>query len=142
MKKIDIKIRFVDYWPEDEIVDLYKSGGWWKETYDKSKIKSLIQGSYAFAVAVDMSSGKALGMGRVISDGVSDAYIQDFVVLPDYRRQGIGKKLINELIKYCLLKDIQWIALISEPGNEKLFSAIGFETMKNHTPLRYQKVKI
>ena len=49
----NIEIKLVDAWPEDEIVELYKAGGWWKDSYDPSGIKPLINGSYAFAVAIN-----------------------------------------------------------------------------------------
>jgi GNAT superfamily N-acetyltransferase len=138
MKK-NINIRFVSSWPKDDIISLYKAGGWWRESYGKSTIKSIIAGSFAFAVAVDKDTGKAIGMGRIISDGVSDAYIQDFVVLPKYRRQGIGKQLLNFLLEYCLKKGILWIGLIAEPGQEKFYLPLGFKPMQNHTPMRYRK---
>jgi len=137
--KQNIEIEFVSSWPEEEIVSLYKAGGWWKESYDKSTIKSMITGSFAFAVAVDKLSGKAIGMGRIISDGISDAYIQDFIILPKYRRQGIGKQLLNFLLEHCMSKGILWIGLIAEPGQENFYSSMGFKPMKNHTPMRYQK---
>jgi ribosomal protein S18 acetylase RimI-like enzyme len=137
--KQNIDIRFVSSWPEDEIVSLYKAGGWWKESYDKSAIKSMIAGSFAFAVAVDKDTGKAIGMGRIISDGISDAYIQDFIILPKYRRQGIGKQLLNFLLEHCMSKGILWIGLIAEPGQESFYSFAGFKPMKDHTPMRYQK---
>ena len=137
--KQNIDIRFVSSWPQDEIVSLYKAGGWWKESYDKSAIKSMIAGSFAFAVAVDKDLGKAIGMGRIISDGVSDAYIQDFIILPKYRRQGIGKQLLNFLLEHCMSKGIQWIGLIAEPGQESFYSPMGFKPMNAHTPMRYQK---
>jgi ribosomal protein S18 acetylase RimI-like enzyme len=137
--KQNIDIRFVSSWPHDEIVSLYKAGGWWIESYDKSAIKSMIGGSFAFAVAVDKLSGKAIGMGRIISDGISDAYIQDFIILPKYRRQGIGKQLLNFLLEHCMSKGIQWIGLIAEPGQESFYSFAGFKPMKDHTPMRYQK---
>ncbi len=56
----------------------------------KGDLPRLIRGSFLFAVAVDRKTGHAVGMGRVISDGVSDGYIQDLVVLPEYRKTGIG----------------------------------------------------
>ena len=135
----DIEIKFVKTWPEKEIVELYKAGGWWKESYNKSGIKSLVKGSFAFAVAIDKNKGKAIGMGRIISDGVSDAYIQDMVVLPEYRKSGIGKKLVNFLVKHCLSKGITWIGLIAEPNQDKFYSPLGFKTMKDHVPMKYKK---
>jgi len=134
----NIEIQFVDYWPNDEIVNLYKAGGWWKESYDKSGIKSLIKGSFLFAVIVDKNSGKAIGMGRILSDGVSDAYIQDLVVLPEYRGQGIGKQLVEYLLKHCLSKGIQWIGLIAEPGQDSFYLSMNFHHMKNHIPMKYK----
>ena len=138
MKDHHIEIKFVDNWAKDEIVELYKAGGWWKDSYDPSGIKSLMEGSFAFAVVVDKNSNKAIGMGRIISDGVSDAYIQDLVVLPEYRDQGIGKKLVNALLEHCLSKGFLWVGLISEPGQEEFYSSLGFKIMKNYVPMKYQ----
>jgi len=138
MKKHNVEIKLVRSWPEEDIVDLYKSGGWWRDSYVSSGIKPLMAGSFAFAVAVDKDTGKAIGMGRIISDGVSDAYIQDFIVLPKYRSQGIGKQLLNFLIEHCLKKGILWIGLIAEPGQEGFYSPLGFKSMKGHMPMRYQ----
>jgi len=138
MTNQDTDIKFVDSWSKEDIVELYKSANWWKESYDPSAIKQLITGSFAFAVAVDPSSGKAVGMGRIISDGISDAYIQDLVVLSEHRRKGIGKQLVKALLDRCLSKGITWIGLISEPGQDGFYSSIGFKTMNNHIPMIYQ----
>jgi len=136
MKVPHVDIRLVSTWPSEEIVALYKAGGWWKESYDPSGISSLIQESTAFAVAVH--EGRAVGMVRLISDGVSDAYIQDLVVLPAFRGHGIGKKIVQTLLNHCLEKGILWIVLIAEPGRRDFFASLGFEEMKGHVPMRYR----
>jgi GNAT superfamily N-acetyltransferase len=138
MRKDDIEIKFVNNWPENDIIKLYKVGGWWKESYDSSGIKPLITGSFAFAVVIDNKTGQTIGMGRIISDGVSDAYFQDLVILPEYRGRGIGKKLVNHLINYCLSKKLIWIGLIAEPGQDVFYSSVGFKHMKNYVPMRYK----
>lgn len=135
----NIDIKFVDNWVEEEIVTLYKSAGWWKESYDPSGIKKLIKGSFAFAVVIDSVSGKAIGMGRILSDGVSDAYLQDLVILPEYRGEGFGRKLVEFLLEYCLSQGIIWIGLISEPGQDGFYSSLAFKPMDKHTPMKYQK---
>jgi ribosomal protein S18 acetylase RimI-like enzyme len=134
-----VEILFVDSWNAEEIVQLYKAGGWWKDTYDSSKIQTLISGSFAFAVIVETRSGKAIGMGRLISDGVADAYIQDLVIFPQYRGFGYGKQLCRKLIDHGISKGLRWIGLIAEPGNEQFFLDIGFKLMKDHYPMLYQK---
>lgn len=120
------EIRFVDSWPDQEIVDLYKVGGWWKESYDKVGIGPLIGGSFLFAVAVDITSGKAVGMGRCISDGVSDAYIQDVVVKNSYRGRGIGSAIIEKLISGMKRRGLSWIGLIAEKGSQGFYGRFGF----------------
>ena len=34
--KQHIEIKIVDSWPEKEIEELYRSGGWWRNSYDSS----------------------------------------------------------------------------------------------------------
>jgi len=132
-----VQIKFIKTWPSEEIIKLYESGGWWKDSYDPAGIESLINGSFAFAVAI--ANGKAIGMGRIISDGVSDAYMQDIVILQEYRGKGIGKKLVNFLLDHCLSKGIIWIGLIAEPSQDDFYSPLGFKRMNSYIPMKYQQ---
>jgi len=64
-------------------VDLYRAGGWWQEEPAwRAAIPQMIRGSLCFLLARE-PGGRVVGMGRVISDGASDGYIQDVVVLPE-----------------------------------------------------------
>ena len=134
----EIVVQLVHSWDNNEIADLYRAGGWWKEEYDPAALGSLIQGSFLFAVAVDPKIGKAIGMGRVISDGVSDGYIQDLVVLPDYRKCGIGRDMVSALVEQCIQSGITWIALIAEPGTEFFYHPLGFVSMQGHVPMIFR----
>ena len=97
-----IQIHLVTSWSTKDIITLYKAGGWWKESYNPTLVSQMIAGSFRFAVAVDTTTQATIGMGRVISDGISDAYIQDVIVLPKYRHKGIGHSLITRLVNECL----------------------------------------
>jgi len=136
--KQEIEVKVVKSWPENDIVKLYKAGGWWKNSYAPSKIKYLIKGSFAFVVVIDKTNKKTIGMGRLISDGTSDAYIQDVVVLPEYRDRGIGSMIIKALLDYCLSKQVLWIGLIAEPNQDKFYSNLNFKVMKKYIPMKYQ----
>jgi GNAT superfamily N-acetyltransferase len=131
----EIAVRLVHGWDEEEIADLYRAGGWWKEEYKPEDLRPLIRGSFAFVVASDTKTGRAIGMGRVISDGVSDGYIQDLVVLPGYRKSGVGRKIVASLVERCLQSGVTWIALIAEPGTEQFYQPLGFRPMEGHVPL-------
>jgi ribosomal protein S18 acetylase RimI-like enzyme len=134
----DIAIQLVQTWNVGEIANLYRAGGWWKEEYDQRELPRLIRGSFLFAVAVDRKTGHAVGMGRVISDGVSDGYIQDLVVLPEYRKTGIGAQIVSILVKKCVERGISWIGLIAEPDTEKFYLPFGFHPMEGHVPLKFR----
>ncbi len=132
-----IVVRLVDAWDVEMIADLYRAGGWWNERWDPADLTALITGSFAFAVAVDPATGRAVGMGRVISDGVSDGYIQDLVVLPAYRGRGVGTMLLSTLLDHCSSAGVAWVALVAEPGTERFYTALGFRKMEGHVPMRW-----
>jgi len=138
MNPDDISVSLVRSWDAEEIVTLYRAGGWWKDEYDPAEIPRLIGGSFAFVVAADKKSGRAVGMGRAISDGVSDAYIQDLVVLPEYRRRDLGTAMVSLLVARCREAGISWIALVAEPGSENFYVPLGFARMEGYIPLIYQ----
>ncbi|OGV47979.1 MAG: GNAT family N-acetyltransferase [Lentisphaerae bacterium GWF2_44_16] len=135
----EIKIRILknaDKGIFQDIVSLYKDAGWWEKEYDSdpSFVKVIVKKSFCFAGAFD---GKRLvGMGRALSDGISDAYIEDIVVLKKYRDRGIGSGITNTIIEQLKKNNIDWITLIGEPGTEKFYRRLNFRTMKNYLPMR------
>lgn len=130
-----VVIKNVSCWKEEEIVELYSAGGWWKDYMDRTEINRLIQGSLLFALAIDTATGKAVGMGRAISDGVSDAYIQDLVVLENWQKRGVGRMILEWLIEECKSRKITWVGLIAEPGKEDFYDSIGFRKMSGYVPM-------
>jgi ribosomal protein S18 acetylase RimI-like enzyme len=134
----EICVHIVKEWDTSELIGLYKAGGWWLQEHDPAHIPELVRGSYAFAVATEGDSGPPVGMGRVISDGITDAYIQDLVVVPRCRGRGVGRKIVQALLRFCFSHNVTWIALIAEPGTEDFYTGIGFVRMKDHVPLRFR----
>lgn len=125
--------------PVEEIVALYQSAAWWQESADaRAIIPSMIRGSLCFMVARSLD-GKIVGMGRVISDGFSDAYIQDVVVLKTYRGRGIGQELVRRLTQFCRERKISWIGLVAEPGTQELYEGLGFGPLIGYQPMLYGK---
>jgi ribosomal protein S18 acetylase RimI-like enzyme len=98
----------------------------------------MIRGSYCFMVARTLD-GRIIGMARVISDGFSDAYIQDVAVLESYRRQGVGRELVRRLTQLCVSRKIGWIGLVAEPGTQGLYEELGFGPLSGYQPMLYGK---
>ena len=134
-----VEFEAVEEAPLEEIVELYKSAGWWREVPEaRAIIPNMIRGSFRFMVA-RLPEGRIVGMARVISDGYSDAYIQDVVVLPSHRGRGIGRELIRRLTEYCITRKIAWIGLVAEPGTREFYEELGYGPLTGYQPMLYGK---
>ena len=133
-----INIRPVDQTDRSQITRLYKEAGWWSPANDRQPefVDKIAENSYCFVGA--FCDGEMIGMGRVLSDGISDAYIQDVTVLRDHRRRGIGGRIIAHLLGKLQADRIEWIGLIGEPGTGEFYTKLGFKKMKGSEPFIYK----
>ncbi|EPS65642.1 hypothetical protein M569_09138, partial [Genlisea aurea] len=70
--------------------------------------------------------GRLIGFGRAVSDMGLTASIYDIVVHPDFRRRGIGKTIIERILREVREKDIHDISALCGVENRPFFSACGF----------------
>ena len=135
---MDIQItRDVDV---EELAALYREAEW-LYTEDGVEegadvVEAIVQKTYAYAIAVD--EGRIVGFGRAISDGVSDAYIQDIYVKKSERRKGVGQRIVRSLVDHLLHNKIRWIALIGEPGTAPFYSPCGFKVLEQDVPMLWE----
>ena len=120
----------------EAVVDLYMDAGWWEEGWSEDVIPAMVANSFRFVALFDAS--ELVGMGRALSDGVSDAYIQDIVVRTDYSGQGWGKKIVSRLVKELRAVGIDWIGLVGAPGTQAFYEKLGFSEMPQFVPMKYQ----
>jgi aralkylamine N-acetyltransferase len=111
------------------VLELYQFQGWWGQPgdHDREMAEAVIRGSHCFVIA--SHEGRLIGMGRAISDRVSDAYIQDLVVQPAFRGKGIGIGIVNELIGRLQRDGLVWIGLVAEAGTWDFYRRAGFAEM-------------
>lgn len=71
-----------------------------------------------------------IGMARVVGDGVLNAYIQDVVIAPRYRSQGVGKAVLLALITEMrtTIPANCSIGLMAAVGQEGFYSSFNFIT--------------
>jgi spermidine synthase len=122
-----------DHEETENIISLYRSVGWWDEDDSPELVEKIVRGSYLFALA--RIENTVAGMGRVISDGVSDAYIQDIIVDESYRRRGVASAIIKTFIEKLRAGNMSWTGLIAEPGSAELYKKCGFKEMSAYTPM-------
>lgn len=74
---------------------------------------------------------KIVAMARVIGDMGLDYYIKDVVVRPEYQGKGIGRILINELLKFINDNGVSnteiFVELCAMPDKIPFYEKLGFD---------------
>ena len=110
---------------------LYRIAGWVAEEDACGFLGAALGNSCAVCSAV--SDGRLIGMGRALGDGVSDAYIQDVVVDPDFRGRGVGSSIVRTLVRELRRRGTDWLALVGAPGTEEFYHSLGFSAPTGFT---------
>lgn len=68
------------------------------------------------------------GFGRVVGDGVLYFYLQDVIVRPEFRGQGVGRLIVEALLDEVLRKAPvgATIGLMAAEGKEAFYEKFGF----------------
>lgn len=71
-----------------------------------------------------------IGFADSVSNGMTDAYIQDVMVHPDYQGKGIGTELMQRIIAGLKKKNIYMVSCIyGEEGLSAFYKRFGFIEM-------------
>lgn len=118
----------------DAITFMYRSQGWWTQSDDDPElVAKIVSGSHCFLLVQQRAD--IVGMGRAISDGVSDAYIQDVTVKAEYRKRGIGSQIVQRLVERLNAEGLNWVGLIAENNAYEFYEPLGFQVMPNSVPM-------
>ena len=112
--------------PTPQLEALYNDAGWSSYTRNLVSLQKSIQNSQDVITAWDKE--QLLGLIRTIGDTETILYIQDILVLSAYKRQGIGRRLIEEVL--ALNQNCRQIVLLTEDSDETrgFYEALGFES--------------
>ena len=106
------------------IADLRESVGW--NRMEKEYGNPLMTSFFHIAV---YDGDQLVGFVDSVSNGVTDAYIQDLIVCPDYQGKGIGTDLMKKMIASLKEKHIYIISVIFEERLKPFYDRFGFNTM-------------
>ena len=77
----------------DQVIKLYDNASLPRPTYDKERIQKMFDNSNLIVTAWD--NYLLVGVSRSITDWVWACYLSDLAVRHDYKKEGIGRQLIN-----------------------------------------------
>ena len=81
--------------PEAALLELYGAAGW--QAYLEPGLLREAYSRSLYALGA-FDGGRLVGAVRAVGDGCTIILIQDLLVLPEYRRRGIGRLLLNRTL--------------------------------------------
>lgn len=124
--------------PSEKVKKLYLDAGWTNYTDNLTKLMRGIENSLDVISAWD---GEILiGLIRTIGDKETIIYIQDILVLQEYKRKGAGHQLMKEILDNY--KDVRQIILLTDSELEQkyFYESMGMEDCSLANLKTYRKV--
>lgn len=121
---MDIKFRFdqnsIDW---NKLAELYRIAPLGERIPEA--LKTVYTNSKYKCFAYDCDT--VIGAGRALADGCDCSYLCDIVLHPDYQGKGLGKLIVQHLMK--LSEGHKKIILYANPGKEGFYAKMGFKKM-------------
>ena len=126
MKQIEINITELP--SEKELKILFSQTTWASERKSQDIRKMLENLNVFVTIREDL---KLIGFGRAITDGIYRALIDDIIVDNAYQKKGLGKVIVENLLKQ--LVGIDEIFLNTKPELEQFYKKFGFTKVNTIT---------
>ena len=117
-----------------EAVHAFLSRAYWSEEIPKEILEKAMTSSLCFGL---LDGTRQIGLARVVTDRATFAYLCDVYVLEEYRGQGLGKWLMEELFSHPELQGLRRFILVTRDAHG-FYRQFGFETPVN--PNAYMEI--
>ena len=117
-----------------QLQELYLSVGW-KSGNNPYKLQISMKNSHSVFSAWD--GGKLIGLVNCLSDGIMTVYINNLLVRPEYQGNGIGRNLMNMLIKEY--EEFDKKLLIADDKKLDFYKNLGFKKGEDVIPMIFTK---
>jgi ribosomal protein S18 acetylase RimI-like enzyme len=121
---IKVKIRAVEEHEMEAVRQLLLANGWGHRV-----------GNSDYAI-VALADDVIVGFARALCDRQSNGYVSMLVVSSKYRRLGIGRSLMENLLEHG--EGITWVLRASRAGAKEFFSSLGFASSTDAMELKRQ----
>ncbi len=96
----------------------------------------ILQSADEVVMARDSETGAIVGFVTALTDGMLTAYIPLLEVLPQFRRQGIGRELVRQILER--LDGLYMVDLICDAELQSFYSSLGMRPATGMSIRRYE----
>ncbi len=112
------------------------ANAFWAKDRSHQQIKKMLLNS---TVVISLWHNKRLiGFGRATSDQVFRAVIWDVVVASDWQGRGMGKLILDSILKNKKIKSVEKVYLMTTNSSD-FYQQLGFKVNRNQTLLIFNK---
>ena len=95
----------------------------WGHRRPRAIIEKLVHNSLCFSL---FSEHEQIGFARVATDFTVFSWLSDLVIVDEYRNQGLGKWMVDCILKHPSISQTQFVLQTSDAY--ELYERFGFET--------------
>ena len=109
---------------------LLNKHAFWAKGRSNNQIKKLLKGSNVIVTIWEKK--RLVGFGRASSDGIYRAVLWDIVVVGDLQGRGIGKQVVEALLKSKEINKVEKVYLMTTNCSD-FYQQIGFKPVGDQT---------
>ncbi len=110
-----------------ELHALYQ-GEWWTRGRSLDDVRRMIEHSDFIFALCDPVADRLIAFARVLTDRVFKALVFDVIVAPDRRAEGLGRRMMDSIIRHPMLESVRHIELYCLPELVPFYERLGFST--------------
>jgi ribosomal protein S18 acetylase RimI-like enzyme len=123
---------------KNQLLNLYQHE-WWSTGRTMADLETVLSG-FSFIIAFVDTNNKLIAFCRVLTDQFKYAYIYDVIVDKEYRKTGLGKKLIESVLNHEKLNKISNFELVCRKELIPFYKQFGFsDDYGLSVAMRYKK---
>ncbi|WP_329409221.1 GNAT family N-acetyltransferase [Nocardia vinacea] len=110
------------------------TGAYWSGSRTRDEVEDEFTAVWRVVTAHDSATGALVGFARAMSDGTNNALLADVFVVPAHRGRGLGKQIVDHMIRDGPGSGFGWILFTRDAHS--LYERFGFKCVDAATMIR------
>ena len=110
-----------------DFVHAYLTRSYWSPGIPKVVVRRAVANSVCFNLFLD---DRQIGFARLVTDRATFAYLADVFVLEEHQKNGLGKMLMDEVVRHPEVQELRrW--MLATADADTLYAKYGFTPLAN-----------